>query len=141
MNTQHIVSTVIALGLSSLVVQAQADVVVVVGARSAVGSLTKTQISDLYMGRSKDFPNGDVALTTMISNSPSKDEFLLKVLGKTDSQARSVWARLTFTGAGSGPRELSDANEFKKLAASNPNVIGFIDKSALDAQVKVVFDP
>ncbi|MEN9453470.1 MAG: hypothetical protein RLZZ369_2529 [Pseudomonadota bacterium] len=78
------------------------------------------------MGRSKDFPNGDVALTTMISNSPSKDEFLLKVLGKTDSQARS---------------ELSDANEFKKLAASNPNVIGFIDKSALDAQVKVVFDP
>lgn len=93
------------------------------------------------MGRSKDFPNGDVALTTMISNSPSKDEFLEKVLGKTDSQARAVWARLTFTGIGTGPKELSDANELKKLAATNLNVIGFIDKSAVDGQVKVVFAP
>ncbi len=120
---------------------AHADIVVVVGAKSAVGNLTKTQVSELYLGKAKDFPSGGAAMTTMIASGASKDEFLEKVLSKTDSQARSVWARLTFTGTGSAPKELSNAEEVKKLASNNPNVIGFIEKSAVDPQVKVIFAP
>lgn len=141
MKLTRIISTSILGSILFTQLPAQAEVVVVVGSKSIVSSLTKSQVTDIYLGRTKDFPNGGVALTTMISAGPAKEEFLEKVLGKTDSQARSVWARLTFTGVGTGPKELSDANELKKLAATNPNVIGFIDKSAVDGQVKVVFAP
>lgn len=120
----------------------QAEVVVVVGSRSPVTTLTKAQISDLYLGKAKDFPNGGgSALTAMIAAGPSKDEFLEKVLSKTDSQARSIWARLIFTGIGTGPKELGDANQMKKLLATNPNVIGFMDKADVDGQVKVIYSP
>lgn len=141
MKLTRIISTSILGSILFTQLPAQAEVVVVVGSKSAVSAMTKAQVTDIYLGRTKDFPGGGVALTTMISSGSAKEEFLEKVLGKTDSQARSVWARLTFTGVGTGPKELSDANELKKLAATNPNVIGFIDKSAVDGQVKVVFAP
>lgn len=141
MKLTRIISTSILGSILFAQLPAQAEVVVVVGSKSGVSALTKAQVTDIYLGRTKDFPGGDVALTTMISSGPAKEEFLEKVLGKTDSQARAVWARLTFTGIGTGPKELSDANELKKLAATNLNVIGFIDKSAVDGQVKVVFAP
>ena len=142
MNIKQSVSLSLMAGLFSLSALAYADVVVVVGAKSNVNSLTKTQISELYLGKVKDFPNGGgLALTTILGNGALKDEFFEKVLGKTDSQARSVWARLTFTGVGTAPKEVSDSAEVKKLVANNPNVIGFIDKAAVDAQVKVVYSP
>ena len=119
MKLTRIISTSILGSLLFSVLPAHAEVVVVVGSKSTVSTLTKAQVTDIYLGRTKDFPNGGIALTTMISAGPAKEEFLEKVLGKTDSQARSVWARLTFTGIGTGPKELSDANELKKSALNN----------------------
>lgn len=142
MNSKHIVSTILSTGLFLAALTAHAEIVVVVGAKSSVNTLTKAQISDLYLGKAKDFPSGGgVALTTVLGSGSLKDEFFDKVLGKTDSQARSIWARLTFTGSGTAPKELTDSAEVKKLATNNPNVIGFIDKAAVDAQVKVIYAP
>ena len=36
------------------------------------------------------------------------------------------------------PREIADSEKIKKLVASNPHYIGYIDRSALDASVKIV---
>lgn len=141
MKSTHYFSVVLCLAALSFSSTVCAEVVVVVGAKSPVNTLTKAQVSELYLGKAKDFPTGGAALTTMIAAGALKDEFLDKVLGKTDAQARSVWARLTFTGAGSAPKELGNSEEVKKLANSNPNVIGFIDKAAVDGQVKVIYAP
>lgn len=141
MKSTYRFSAVLGAGLLLFSSVAQAEVIVVVGAKSPVSTLTKGQVSDLYLGKAKDFPSGGAALTTMIAAGGLKDEFLDKVLSKTDAQARSVWARLTFTGSGSAPKELANSEEVKKLANSNPNVIGFIDKSAVDGQVKVIYAP
>ncbi len=118
-----------------------AEVVVVVGSRHPVSTLTKAQVTDLFLGRAKEFPNGSPALTAIIAAGPSKDEFFERILSKTDSQARSIWARLVFTGIGTGPREINDATQMKRLLAANPNAIGFIDRSEVDHQVKVVYSP
>lgn len=126
------------LGMASA---AWADIVVVVGAKSPVSTLTKDQVVDIYLGKVREFPSGGVAVTSIISTGAPKDEFFEKVLGKTDSQARAVWARLTFTGKGSAPRELKDSAEVKQLVADNPNIIGFIEKSAVDSHVKVIYAP
>ena len=42
-------------------------------------------------------------------------------------------------GKGQPPLELPDASAVKKAVAANLNVVGYIDKSAVDASVKVVF--
>lgn len=141
MNPKLILSVALSTCLFWISTLAQADVVVIVGAKSHVSALTKAQVSDLYLGRAKDFPTGGIALTTVMGSGAAKDEFFEKVLGKTDAQVRTVWARLSFTGGGTTPKELNTSAEVKKLATGNPNVIGFIEKSAVDSHVKVVYTP
>lgn len=130
-----------AVGLLMASSLAHASVVVVVGAKSPVGQLNKTQVSDLYLGKTRDFPSGGAAIPVIEASGTTKTDFLEKVLGKTEQQARSIWARLTFTGAGTAPREVSSSDEMKKLLSLNPNIIGVIDKADLDSQVKVVLEP
>jgi hypothetical protein len=72
---------------------------------------------------------------------PVRDEFYSKVLGKDAAQVKAVWSRLIFSGKGTAPREIGDVAEVKKLVSANPSTIGFIDKSAVDASVKVVYAP
>lgn len=124
-----------------VVLQCQADVVVVAGSKSPVSTLTKEQVAQIYLGKVKSYPSGGAAITSLISSGPVRDEFLNNVLEKSESQARAVWSRLIFTGSGSGPKELKDASETKQLVANNPNIIGVIDKASVDASVKVVYAP
>ena len=51
---------------------------------------------------------------------------------------KATWARLTFSGKGVPPKELPNSADVKKFVAGNPNAIGYIEKSAVDASVKVV---
>jgi len=117
---------------------AQAEHVIVVSAKSAVGNLTKDQVADIYLGNSKEFPGGGQALPLLLASGPVRTEFFDKVLGKNEAQAKAIWSRLVFSGKGSAPREVADSAEIIKLIAANPNCIGIIEKSAVNASVKVV---
>jgi ABC-type phosphate transport system substrate-binding protein len=118
-----------------------ADVVVVVGSKSPVGTLSRDDVRQIYLGKAKAFPSGGTAITSITGSGPSRDEFLSNVLEKTDSQARATWSRLVFTGTGNAPKELKDSAEIKQLVANNPSIIGVIDKATVDGTVKVVFAP
>ncbi|WP_374595513.1 phosphate ABC transporter substrate-binding protein [Aquabacterium sp.] len=138
-NTLVVFGLVVSLNLVSL--PALADVVVVMGINSPVTTLTREQVTDIYLGKVRELPTGGIAAPTMVGGTPAKDEFFSRVIGKSDSEIRAIWARMTFTGKGVAPRELKDAAEVKKMLASNPRALGFIDRSALDSSVKVVYAP
>jgi ABC-type phosphate transport system substrate-binding protein len=129
------------LGLTffALVQFAQAENVVVVSSKSTVGNLSKEQIADIYLGSSKEFPNGGQALPLLQSGGSVRAEFFEKILGKSEAQAKSIWSRIVFSGKGNAPREVSDTAEVLKLIAANPNCIGIVEKSAVNASVKVVY--
>jgi hypothetical protein len=50
---------------------------------------------------------------------------------------KSTWSRLVFSGKGQPPRQLSDSAAVKKAVAADPKAVGYIEKSAVDASVKV----
>ncbi|MFC0350185.1 hypothetical protein [Undibacterium danionis] len=129
---------VIGLALLTAFQIAQAEHVIVVSAKSAVGNLTKDQVADIYLGNSKEFPGGGQALPLLLASGAVRTEFFDKVLGKNEAQAKAIWSRLVFSGKGSAPREVADSAEIIKLIAANPNCIGIIEKSAVNASVKVV---
>lgn len=120
---------------------AYAENVIVVSSKSAVASLTKDQVADIYLGNMKEFPGGGQALPLLPSSGGTRSEFFEKVLGKNEAQAKAIWSRLVFSGKGSAPRDVADSAETIKLIASNPNCIGVIEKSAVNSSVKVVFTP
>lgn len=110
------------------------DFVVVVSAKSATGTLTAQEISDMYLGKSS-------AKTPIDNASAVRAQFYAKVAGKDDAQVRAIWAKLVFTGKATPPRELSTSADVVKAVAADANAIGYVEKTAVDASVKVVFDP
>lgn len=116
-----------------------ADLAVIVAAKSAIGPMTKHQVIALFMGTAKPVPGAPVVFTILESHGPVREAFLGHVLEKSDAEARAIWSKQTFAGAGNGPREVSDPDEAKRVVATNPNVVGVIDKSAVDNSVKVIY--
>lgn len=121
---------------------ANADVVVVVSAKSATGTLTAEEVSQIFLAKTKTFPGGELAVPLDQSDGAAeRTEFYSKVTRKTAAQLNAYRSNLLFSGKGQAPKEVAGNASVKKLIADNPNMIGYIDKGAVDASVKVVLTP
>jgi ABC-type phosphate transport system substrate-binding protein len=130
------------LALSLSIGPAAADVVAVVAATSAVTTLSKAQVTDIFLGKVSRFPNGSQAAPIdQEEGSPARDEFYATYAGKSPAQMKSHWAKIIFTGRGQPPKAVSNSIEVRKLIAANPQAISYIERSALDSSVKVVTLP
>ena len=116
-----------------------AELVVIVSSKSPVSSLRADQVADIFLGQIANFPGGAevVALDQRIG-SPERDEFYAKVASKTPPLVKAYWTKMIFTGRGQPPKEVAGSAAIRKMVADNPSLIGYIDKSALDASVKAV---
>ncbi len=117
-----------------------AQVAVVVNSKSPLASMTADQVSGIFLGKSNTLPSGATAVPLDLPDSNAARElFYTKVTGKSTAQVKAAWSRLVFSGKATPPKELPSSADVKKFVASNPDAIGYIEKSAVDASVKVVF--
>jgi len=115
-----------------------ADVAVIVNP-SNNSELSKSDISKIFLGKSKTFSNGEsVKAVNLKSNSAIRDNFQKEVLGKSKSQVKAYWSKLIFTGKGKPLKEFDNEKEVVSFIASNPNAIGYVDRSKVNDSVKVV---
>jgi ABC-type phosphate transport system substrate-binding protein len=114
-------------------IPAVAEVVIVVNPANAATRMTAEQASQFFLGKSAMFTPVDQAESSAI-----RAEFYKKVADKEPSQVKAIWSKLVFTGKGSLPKEYNSSAEVKKAIAADPNGIGYIEKSAVDASVKVI---
>lgn len=115
------------------------ELMVIVSAKSPVGAMRADQVADIFLGQVGHFPDGTEAIALDQSvGSPQRDEFYARVAAKTPVLMKAYWAKMIFTGRGQPPKEAPNSAAIRKLVADNPALIGYIDKSALDASVKPV---
>ncbi|HEV7358670.1 MAG TPA: hypothetical protein VGN99_11815 [Steroidobacteraceae bacterium] len=107
------------------------DIVVIVNPASA--PLSKEQIADIYLARNSTRTPIDQAAGSSIYT-----EFYKKATGHDAAQVKAIWSKILFTGRGVPPKQLLDSEAVKKAVAANPKAVGYIEKSAVDASVKVV---
>ena len=106
------------------------DIVVIVN--PAAKPISKEQIADLYLGRTAGLTPVDQTVGSAIYV-----QFYKKVTGRDVAQVKAIWSRILFTGRGLPPKQLPDSEAVKKAVAANPNTVGYIEKSAVDATVTV----
>jgi len=123
-----------ALAASAFSLPALAEVAVVVSAKAAESSLTREQVAQFFLGKSTTMTPIDQADSAAV-----RAEFYKKVADKDAAQAKALWSKLVFTGKATMPKEVADNAAVKAAVAANPKAIGYIDKSAVDATVKVVY--
>ena len=125
-------SALIAIVLAVFIVAAvQAEEIVVI-VNPAATPINKEQIADLYLGRGGVWTPIDQAVGSGIYV-----EFYKKATGRDIAQVKAIWSRILFTGRGLPPRQMPDSAAVKKAVAANPKAVGYIEKSAVDASVRV----
>jgi hypothetical protein len=118
---------------------AMADVVAVVSSRSAVTTLSKNEISDIFLGKTARFPDGSAAVPVdQTEGEAVRDEFYATFAGKSVAQVKAYWSKIIFTGRGQPPRAVANSLAMKKLLMGNPAAIGYIETKLLDDTVKAV---
>ncbi len=128
---------VVALGLFAA--HANAEVVVIVNPKNPAASLTAQQVAALYLGHATTFPSGGpVAMADQPEAAGIRGDFYQKATGRSVAQVRATWARITFTGKGTPPKELKSDADVKAFVAADPRAIGYVDASAVDSSVKAV---
>jgi ABC-type phosphate transport system substrate-binding protein len=133
---KHLIKTTTAAAALAFALPAMAEVVVVANPKAAESSMTKDQVAQFFLGKSTAMNPIDQP-----ESAPVRAEFYKKVTDKDASQVKALWSKLVFTGKATMPKEAADSAAVKKMVASDPKAIGYIEKSAVDASVKVIYTP
>ena len=127
------------LVLLSGLLEAQGAFKVIVTASSPVSSITKNELSRLFLKKKSEWADGqEVQLVDQAANSSVRASFSQAIHGKKVSAVKSYWQQMIFSGRGVPPREVaSDATvlEFVKLT---PNAIGYVSSKSSVNGVKVL---
>jgi ABC-type phosphate transport system substrate-binding protein len=115
-----------------------AEVSVIVNPANA-DAFDAKKIKRIYLGKIKAFSNGDkVTVLTLADDAPETEEFRESALNKSNSQFKSYWSKLAFTGKGTPPTEVSSSADMINAIKADASSIGFVDSSAVTGDIKVV---
>lgn len=117
---------------------AQADIAVVVNPGVGDVSVNSAELKDIFLGKLNSLPNGKKIVAIDQEPGGVREEFLKKLINKSESQLKAYWAQLVFTGRGQPPKQVMDDEEVKEFVSENPNMIGYIDSEEVDSTVKVI---
>jgi ABC-type phosphate transport system substrate-binding protein len=127
---------IMGITLASFSSLAEVSVIVNSGNSDAVDAKL---IKRIYLGKAKSFPAGEkITVLTLNDDAPETEYFRQKALKKSNSQFKSHWSKLAFTGKGTPPKKISSPAEMINEVKSNTSAIGFVDSSAVTGDVKVV---
>jgi ABC-type phosphate transport system substrate-binding protein len=117
------------------------DLVVIVNPASGIAQLTRNQVIDIFLGRYRKLPSGEVAIPIDLRiDTPERKQFYLLLVGRDLPQMSSYWARLVFSGQAVPPFPVPDARTALDLVATNPSAIAYVDRASVNSRVRVVLE-
>ena len=135
------VPALIALVLLVLACSARAELAVIVNPQSGVDQLGRSQVINIFLASSREFPNGDPAVPIDLPpGSPENAQFYRALVNRDPEQMSAYWSRLVFSGKASPPLRANSWKEVIQAVATNRSAIGYVESEHVDpARVRVVF--
>lgn len=118
------------LGVAGLA-QAEVSVIVNPGATKAP---SQSEVANIFLGKDKSMKGVDLKDWT-----PTKESFYSAVTNKNESQLKSYWSGLIFTGKGQPMASVADDAAVVAKVAAEADAIGYVDSAAVNDSVKVLF--
>lgn len=121
-------------------VPANADMVVVMNARSPVAALSQDEVINIFMGRHRRLP--DTSLATPLDAPAGSEErrlFYRRLLDRSPEEINVYWARLVFSGHTTPPRPMPSIPALLAEVASHPLMVGYAERRDITRDLKVVF--
>lgn len=116
-----------------------AQIVVVVAKNSEINQLDNTSVANIFLAKTKQFPNGEKALPIELKNNTLRSKFYFGISGKTQSQLNAYWTTLVFTGKGKPPQSLSDEDKLLLKLMQKPGAISYMLENQVTEDLKIVY--
>ena len=130
-----ILIVLVSLGLA---VQAQ-SFKVVVNTNNPVSSLTKKELSDIFLKKHLKWQSGEVVIPVDLSSKSSvREDFSNQVHGKSVSAVKSYWQQFVFAGKGTPPVEKNNDDEVIDFVKRTPGAVGYVSAGANVSGLKVI---
>jgi len=118
-----------------------AEPVVIVNARSEVDRLSQDEVINIFLGRYRRLPNGDVAIPVdQPDSSALKNQFYRKLVNKNLNEINAYWSRLIFSGKTSPPKQAVNAAEVAALMSGNSGGVSYIERAQVDNRFRIVYE-
>jgi len=118
---------------------ASAEIAVVVGKSSGFGKVSSDEVVKIFLGKKKEIGGTPVLPVDQSEGSAARNTFYGSVVKKSESQLKSYWSRLIFTGKGQAPQVVGGDADVVSMVATNPNLIGYVDAGSVTGDVVVLF--
>ncbi|HYG32205.1 MAG TPA: hypothetical protein VD810_04360 [Methylophilaceae bacterium] len=138
MKNLHVKLATLGLVLMCTAVEAAAEVVMVVGRNSPIQSLSRHDITDIFLGNATSLPNVGKVTPLDQGDESVRAEFYQDFTGRNLSQIKTHWARNIFTGRGYPPKAVNSIDELKSLLQRNPKAIAYVRPEKVDESMRVL---
>jgi len=126
------------IGLFSIGAMAQ-SYKVIVNSSNSVSSLTKKQVSNYLLKKTKKWDNGAIVTPVDLStNSATRVSFSKDIHGKAISAIKSYWQQAVFSGSGTPPPEIGTDSQIIDFVKSKAGSIAYVSSGANIDGVKVI---
>jgi ABC-type phosphate transport system substrate-binding protein len=113
---------------------------VVVHRSNPLASITRAELSAIYMKRTRSWSDGrEIVPVDQPAGAPVRERFSRAVHGKNVAYVTRYWQRLIFSGRGIPPRQLQNDAAVLAMVKNSRDAIGYIARDALPGEnVKVL---
>ncbi|WP_336331377.1 phosphate ABC transporter substrate-binding protein [Pseudomonas putida] len=128
-----LLTAMLAAALATASTLARSEVAVIVNA-GASAAPSQAEVANIFLGK-------DTSLKGLDQKgwNPTKETFYSALTNKNESQLKSYWSGLVFTGKGQPLQSVDDDAAVIAKVGSETNAIGYVDTSAVNDKVKVLF--
>lgn len=114
-------------------------VAVIVNKNYRGSAVSSSDIKRIFLGKKRSLPGGySVKPIDQKNSSSTRKIFYKKVVSKSNSQLKSYWSKMIFSGKGRPPKVVGADGQIKNWVKNNPGSIGYISASSVDSSVKVI---
>ncbi|MDC7827424.1 phosphate ABC transporter substrate-binding protein [Pseudomonas sp. BLCC-B13] len=128
-----LINAILAAAIATACSLAHAEVAVIVNA-AASATPSRPEVANIFLGK-----NNSLKAIDQKGWNPTKERFYSALTNKNESQLKSYWSGLVFTGKGEPLQSVDDDASVVAMVATEPNLIGYVDKGAVNDKVKVLF--
>lgn len=119
--------------------QGAADFQVVAHRGVPESSLTRAELSDIFLLRTLSWSDGTPTKPVTQETRQVDEAFCREVHGRSVASVKKFWQRQIFTGRGTPPPERASDSEVLSYVRSTPGAIGYVSSRAnLDSGVKQI---
>lgn len=114
--------------------------IVIVHASNPETSVTKEELSRIFLKKSAQWPDGTrTQPVDLVDSSATRARFSQVVHGKDTSAIKAYWQKQIFSGRGVPPAELGSAAEAVKFVGANRGAVGYVAAgTAVGGSVKAI---